>query len=112
MSEENAGGKCECEIWRNIVLEHIKTTWAPESGGTGEKHLAPLYEKGIKKTQNKPIETTILRQGMGINIPVGEINFPLSFLSRDLMIVVYLRINSCIDWFPLKKKISHRSKMD
>ena len=31
---------CECEIQRNIVLEHIKTTWAPKMGnfwGNGQE---------------------------------------------------------------------------
>ena len=44
--------KNNLSAWKLVIFE-----------GTGETHLAsleytPLYEKGIKKTQNKPMETT------------------------------------------------------
>ena len=45
-------GRDTMSAWKWVIFE-----------STGEKHLArlehtPLYEKGIKKTQNKPMETT------------------------------------------------------
>ena len=54
--------KCECESWRNIAFEYIKRiVWALKMwvGGHIGQFYTPLQKNGIKKIQNKSMETTV-----------------------------------------------------
>ena len=65
IKEENAGSKCECEIRRNIVFRTLSTQNKERGMGWGEEielisKIYSIVQKRHKKTENKPMETTVL----------------------------------------------------